>query len=147
MNTRRELYKTIPTNQLRLNQIKIYPLILRKRKHKIRSNCHEITNNQSILQTFGLKNFNKSTKDPPTLQANKTTEQTAFTKFIIVEDNITLWTEYDKNKKGTTRILLQNLNGLNSGNDGPTLHEIIDKYIKYDIYILCLPETNSNWKN
>ena len=49
--------------------------------------------------------------------------------------------------KGITKLLLQNPNELDLGQDGLTLHEIIDISIKYDIDSLCLPETNTNWKN
>ena len=50
-------------------------------------------------------------------------------------------------EKGTTRLLLQNPNGLDLGLDGLTFHRIIDSSIKHDIDILCLLKTDTNWKN
>ena len=74
-------------------------------------------------------------------------EQTTLTIFILVDDNIPFGDRIQYKEQGLIRILLQNLNGLNLGQDGLTLCEILKDSIKYERYIICLPETNTNWKN
>ena len=74
-------------------------------------------------------------------------EQTTLTLIILVDDNKPFEDRIEIKEKGITRLLLQNSNGLDLDQDELTLHEIIDSSIKYDIDILCLPETRTNWKN
>ena len=64
-----------------------------------------------------------------------------------MDDNKPFGDRIQQKYKGIIRMLLQNPNGLDLGLDGITLHEIIDSSVKHDINILCLPETNTNWKN
>ena len=73
--------------------------------------------------------------------------QTTLTNIITSDENTPFDDRLKQKEKGVTRILLQNPNGLDLGLDGLTLHEIIDSSEKHDIYILCLPETNTNWKH
>ena len=74
-------------------------------------------------------------------------EQTTLTTIILADDDKPFGDRIQQKDKGIIRILLQNPNGLVLGLDGITLHEIIDCSVKHDIDILCLPETNTNWKN
>ena len=72
--------------------------------------------------------------------------QTTLTDIIISDDNKHFGDILQQKETGITRKLLQNPNGLDLELDGLTLHEIIDSSVKHDIDILCLPETNINWK-
>ena len=74
-------------------------------------------------------------------------EQTTLTTIILADDKKTFGDRFQQKEKAITRMLLQNPNGLDIGLDGLTLHEIIDSSVKHEIYILCLPETNTNLKN
>ena len=71
------------------------------------------------------------------MKAKKTQmEQTTITSIILADDN-TPFGDRTKNKgKDITRLLLQNPNGLDLGQDGLTLHENIDSSIKYDIHTM-----------
>ena len=69
------------------------------------------------------------------------------TDIIISDDNKPFEDRLQQKETGIRRMLLQNPNGLDLGLDGLTLHEIIDSSVKHDIDILCLPETNKNWKH
>ena len=73
--------------------------------------------------------------------------QTTLTDIIISDDNKHFGDILQQKETGITRKLLQNPNGLDLELDGLTLHEIIDSSVKHDIDILCLPETNKNWKH
>ena len=78
------------------------------------------------------------------MKAKKTQmEQTTITSIILADDN-TPFGDRTKNKgKDITRLLLQNPNGLDLGQDGLTLSTVASN----TIYILCRPETNTNCKN
>ena len=129
-----ELYQTIQNNQFPINQLKISTLISSKCKNKLIKNCTEIENNQSTLQTFGFK---RSTKTNQTLLETQKThiEETTFTEFILVDGNQHFVNRIIKDQE-LTRLLLQNPNGLDMGQDGLKLYEIIDSSIKYEIDIL-----------
>ena len=74
-------------------------------------------------------------------------EQTLLTTIILVDDNKPFGDVLQQKDKGIPRILLQNPKGLDLELDGLTLHAIIDNIVKHDIDILCVPETNTNWKH
>ena len=74
-------------------------------------------------------------------------EQTTLTTIILADDDKPFGDRIQQKEKGIIRLLIQNPNGLDLGIDGLTLYEIIDSSVKHNIDILCLPETNTNWKN
>ena len=74
-------------------------------------------------------------------------EQTTLTTIILADDDKPFGDRIQQKEKGIIRLLIQNPNGLDLGIDGLTLYEIIDSSVKHNIDILCLPETNTDWKN
>ena len=71
-------------------------------------------------------------------------KQTILTEFILTDKIDPLVTEQKNKDKELTRLLLQNPNGLDLGQNRLTLSEIVDSRIKYDIDMICLPETYIN---
>lgn len=71
-------------------------------------------------------------------------KQTILTEFILTNKIDPLVTEQKNKDKELTRLLLQNPNGLDLGQNRLTLSEIVDSRIKYDIDMICLPETYIN---
>ena len=71
-------------------------------------------------------------------------KQTILTEFILTDKIDPLVTEQKNKDKELTRLLLQNPNGLDLGQNRLTLSEIVDSRIKYDIDMIYLPETYIN---